>query len=185
MNAATIDRIHSNVEQAATVLFAGAVAFAASAGLRPVLPPLQLAVCACGAALIAYFACNKAMGVATRRSSELPLSIFNVRDLEPFESDELVLTQADRITQELVLTDADRLQGKHSAEQEPLLLDDPLPEPESDSRVVQLSERKAMPTPGQLQSRIDDHLAGASPRGQSDASQALAAALAELRRSLR
>jgi hypothetical protein len=186
MNAATIERIQNNVEQAAAAFLAGAVAFATLAGLRPLLPPLQLALCACAAALLAYLLCNKAMGVASQRGHELPLSIFDVRDLEPFESDELLLTEADRVAGELVLTHADRLQVEHSAGEEPLLLDDPLPAPHSDSRVVQLFDRKAMPTPGQLQSRIDDHLAGASPRpGQSDASQALAAALAELRRSLR
>ena len=186
MNAATIERIQSNVEQSAAALFAGAVAFAASAVLRPVLPALQVVACASAAALTAYFLCSKALGLATQRGGELPLSIFDVRDLEPFESDELLLTQADRITGELVLTDADRLQAEHSAGEEPLLLDDPLPGAESDSRVVQLFDRKAMPTPGQLQSRIDDHLGHASPRpAQSDASQALAAALAELRRSLR
>ena len=184
MNAATIERIHSNVEQAAAALFAGAVAFAGFAGLRPVLPPLQLGACAFAAALIAYLMCKKAMATATQRGGELPLSIFDVRELEPFESDELVLTHADRITGELVLTDADRVQNAPG--EEPLLLEDALPRPESDSRVVQLFDRKAMPTPGQLQSRIDDHLGHASPRaGQSDASQALAAALAELRRSLR
>jgi hypothetical protein len=186
MNAATIERIHSNVEKAAAALFAGAVAFATLVGLRPVFPPLQLGACACAAALIAYLVCNKAMAVATQRSGELPLTIFDVRELEPFESDELVLTQADRIKDELLLTDADRLQVEDSSGQEPLLLEDALPGPGSDARVVRLFDRKAMPTPGHLQSRIDDHLGQSGSRaGQSDASQALAAALAELRRSLR
>jgi len=50
----------------------------------------------------------------------------------------------------------------------------------------------ASPTPGQLQSRISDHLRDGAPpfappnaATPSDASQALSAALAELRRSLR
>ena len=186
MNAATIERIHSNVEQAAAALFAGAVAFAAFAGLRAILLPLYVVATASGAALIAYFLCSKAMTLASQQRGALPLSIFDVRELEPFESDELLLTRADQIADELVLTDADRLQPEHNVGEEPLLLDDPLPASGSASRVVQLFDRKAMPTPGQLQSRIDDHLGQASPRpGQSDASQALAAALAELRRSLR
>ena len=67
-----------------------------------------------------------------------------------------------------------------------LLLDDPLPAPEPDSRVVQLFADGRMPTAGQLKHRIDRHLAdGARPAAPSDASDALSEALAELRRSLR
>ena len=66
--------------------------------------------------------------------------------------------------------------------------------PGPDSRVVRLFDPRAMPTPptpGQIQSRIADHLGDGAPRSApsktppSDASQALSAALAELRRSLR
>ena len=186
MRAATTERIQSNVEVTAAALFAGAVAFAAFAGLRSILPSLQAAFCAFGAALFAFVLCRNAMAAVRRGDAEMRLSIFDVRELEPFESDELLLTDADRYTDELVLTDADRLSVQNSAEQEAQLLEDALPGPASDARVVRLFDRKAMPTPGQLQSRIDDHLAQASPTsGQSDASQALAAALAELRRSLR
>jgi hypothetical protein len=67
-----------------------------------------------------------------------------------------------------------------------LLLDDPLPEPASDSRVVQLFANGRMPTAGQLASRIDRHLAdGGRAAPEGDASDALSEALAELRRSLR
>lgn len=76
--------------------------------------------------------------------------------------------------------------------EEPLLLDDPLVEPCRNSRVVQLFASPPLPTPGQLKERIDRHLAtgtmhvvheyeGPAP----DASDALYAALADLRRSLR
>ena len=52
--------------------------------------------------------------------------------------------------------------------------------------LVRLFDRKAMPTPGQLKTRIDDHLQHGTPAPvQSDAAQALSDALAELRRSLR
>ena len=67
-----------------------------------------------------------------------------------------------------------------------LLLDDPLPPPSEDSRVVQLFADGRMPSAGQLKSRIDSHLAD---RGKAapvaDASDSLSEALAELRRSLR
>ncbi len=67
-----------------------------------------------------------------------------------------------------------------------LLLDDALPAPAPDSRVVQLFAAGRMPTAGQLKHRIDRHLAdGGSAAEPSDASDALSEALAELRRSLR
>ena len=70
-----------------------------------------------------------------------------------------------------------------------LLLDDPLPAPAHNSRVVQLFAGGRMPTAGQLQRRIDRHLAdserGRPSRHQIDASDALSEALAEFRRSLR
>lgn len=81
---------------------------------------------------------------------------------------------------------------KDFAEEEALLLDDPLVGAAEDSRVVQLFANPPPPTPGQLSERIDRHLAtGAMPavweheRPAPDASDALYAALADLRRSLR
>jgi hypothetical protein len=78
------------------------------------------------------------------------------------------------------------------AEEEPLLLDDPLAGPDPDSRVVKLFANPPMPTPGQLRERIDRHLAGGTMHvvhefegPAPDASDALYAALSELRRSLR
>jgi hypothetical protein len=69
---------------------------------------------------------------------------------------------------------------------EPLVLDDILTELGPDSRVIRLFDRAAMPTPAQLKSRIDAHLAReAADAPAPDASQALHDALAELRRSIR
>src|SRR5947209_5694180 len=153
MRAATTERIQSNVEVTAAALFAGAVAFAAFTGLRPLLAPLQVGACASGAALFAFVLCRNAMAGVRRGDAEMRLSIFDVRELEPFESDELLLTDADRYTDELVLTDADRLAVQNSVEQEPLLLEDSLPGPASDARVVRSFGSTAMPTPGHRQSR--------------------------------
>ncbi len=81
-------------------------------------------------------------------------------------------------------------------ELEPLLLQDALPEPEPHSRVVQLFPRQAVPTAGELKARIDAHLERQPrhplPPGTGgevvslpvDASAALRAAIADLRRSL-
>lgn len=68
-----------------------------------------------------------------------------------------------------------------------LLLEDALPVPDPESRVVQLFASGRMPTAGQLQQRIARHLANGEPSlpDAVDASDALSAALAELRRSLR
>jgi hypothetical protein len=88
------------------------------------------------------------------------------------ESDELLLTDADRLTENVA----------DSRRDDELLLDDVLAELGSDSRVVRLFDASAMPTPGQLKSRIDEHLSRGS---MPDASQALHDALADLRRSLR
>lgn len=185
MTAATIERIETNVERAAAAFFAGAVAFAVFAGLRAVLPPLQLGAGVGGAAIAAFLLCSRVMSAAAGGATSMPVPIFHVRELDPFElpelllteadrRDELLLTAADRVAEELLLTEADRVQPAEARAHK------------GDSRVVQLFDRKAMPTPGELQSRVDDHLAQASPRQPpSDASQALAAALAELRRSLR
>jgi hypothetical protein len=73
-----------------------------------------------------------------------------------------------------------------AAEEEPLLLDDILAELGPNSRVVRLFDPDAMPTPGQLKSRIDRHLEpGAGSPEIPDAGQALHDALDELRRSIR
>ena len=73
----------------------------------------------------------------------------------------------------------------------PLELVDALPEPQQESRVVQLFAPRALPTPGELARRIEHHLGGqAEEQGgtvlelEVDAAAALRQALGELRRSL-
>jgi hypothetical protein len=91
---------------------------------------------------------------------------------------------------ELVLTDADRYEPAAHAPvaeaDEALVLDDVLARLDDGSRVVRLFDPAAMPTPGQLQSRIDRHLASPGSSGAvPDATRELHDALAELRRTLR
>lgn len=70
-------------------------------------------------------------------------------------------------------------------EEQRSLLEDKLAELGPDSRVVRLFDPAAMPTPGQLGSRIDQHLQSEPAAVQSaEAAQALQDALAELRRSI-
>jgi hypothetical protein len=92
--------------------------------------------------------------------------------------DELLLTEQ----VELLLTDADRLKPAPDE----LVLDDILARLGPQSRVVRLFDPLAMPTPGQLNTRIEQHLHASAPKPASpDASEALYEALNELRRSLR
>jgi hypothetical protein len=185
MDARLIDRIEAGTELVAATLFGGAVAYATYVGLAGVLSSLQLAACSGGAGVLAFLACGRGMRVAADRRPYLTVPIFDVRELDLLEPSELVLTNADRIAPgELVLTEADRLNSRVHGD--PLVLDDILAKIGPDARVVRLFDRKAMPTPGQLKSRIDNHLGQAnSPSSQPDAAKALSDALAELRRSLR
>jgi hypothetical protein len=185
MDARLIERIETVMEFAAAALLGGAVAYAAYALLSAGLPQPQLAACAEAAGVFAFVACARAMRMVAEQKPHLPVPVFRVSEIEPIESAEILLTEADRLQpDELVLTDADRLNAQ--VEEDPLVLDDILAEMGPDARVVRLFDRKAMPTPGQLKLRIDDHLSeGSPPAAPSDASQALSDALAELRRSLR
>ena len=200
MDAGLIERVETGAERGASALFAGAVGYAAYgfltiAGIEPLF-----ALGAAAAGLLAYLPCNRLLHTG-QRGVHLFLPDFEPRSFEFVDApEELLLTEqvtptelllTEQVTpDELVLTDADRVDG-----QAPLVLDDILSELAPDSRVVRLFDRKAMPTPGQLQSRIADHLGDGAPpfastmtptpSAHSDAAQALSAALAELRRSLR
>jgi hypothetical protein len=204
MDARLIDRIEKNMERGASALLAGAVGFAVYMMLRAWVDQSEVAACTVAAVALAYLLSRRALNIAGCKP-RLAVPVFDLREFDTSDSgellltqpmqdepllkdadqhDELVLTDAERLGDELVLTQKDRLQPAHSGD--PLLLDDILAELGPDSRVVRLFDRKTMPTPGQLKSRIDGHLGqGAAPAGASDASQALADALAELRRSLR
>lgn len=102
--------------------------------------------------------------------------------LAPLEVDPLLLDCA--LDEPLLLTDV--------LEDDVLILDDSLARPDAGSRVVQLFATPRLPTPGQLKDRIDRHLASGTMHAvrefdgpASDASDALYAALNDLRRSLR
>lgn len=80
-----------------------------------------------------------------------------------------------------LLEEADRALSEPRVCDDALVLDDILARLAPNSRVVRLFDPAAAPTPGQLQARIDRHLDASQ---QSDASQSLHDALAQLRRSL-
>lgn len=188
MNAAQVEQIERNVERAVSLLFGGALG-AATYLLLAATPlvgwPLACSLCV---GVLAALACGRLLGAFSHRRPQFTVPVFDVRELDGFGVDELLLTDAERLNvepAELVLADDDRL-DRAGQQSEPLLLDDILAEIGPNSRVVRLFDTTQMPTPGQLRSRIEGHLG--EPRRQPpipDASAALSEALAELRRSLR
>jgi hypothetical protein len=200
MDSGLTDRIETNAQRAASALFGAAVGFAVYGWLGVTVRQPELGAYTGGAGAIAYLLCSRSFRAATNRVQRFEVPVFNLREIEWVEADdELLLTDADRLAREdeLVLTDADRLGPANEllltladrldpADDDPLVLDDILAEIGPDARVVRLFDRKAMPTPGQLKTRIDNLLGQeSSPAMPSDASQALSDALAELKRSLR
>lgn len=172
MQAGSVTQIEKNIDRAASALFAAAAACAAYAALAArSAAPLPMAECAAVAAL-AYLLSVRSLAAVQPRRRRLPVPVFDVRQIADAELPELLLT--------------DRCEDPAVPEQDPLLLDDILAELEPDSRVVRLFDPAAMPTPGQLNHRIERHLAtDSSAPAPNDASEALHEALEELRRSLR
>lgn len=167
MEARHIEWLESVVDFAAAAIFAAAGAYAI---LRLGWSPVVAALVA-GAMLLAS---SRFLRSISAGSPTFELVAFDTAPLpEVTDLDELVLTDADRL-------DA----GDQSEHVDELVLDDVLAKLEDLSRVVRLFDASAMPSPGELKSRIDRHLDGAS-NPPPDASQALHDALSELRRNLR
>lgn len=176
MNVTPTERIHIIFEHVACILFAAATAFAVYRGFAVTFGQVQLDICTACVGTISYLICRRVLVNSSADRPHFPIPAFEAAQLETSEPDELVLTEADMLG----------VAEPNAIEQEPLVLDDILAELGPNSRVVRLFDRNAMPTPGHLKARIDDHLEqGNSQFATPDASQALSDALAELRRSLR
>lgn len=180
MDARAVAQVERNVQRAASAIFAGACAFAAYSWLAPVTHQQFLVAQAGVAFTIAYLACGRALDAIGSETPAFPQPSFEVASVKTFAPAE---------PEELVLTDADRVVSSESPEtvnEQALLLDDVLAQLGPDSRVVRLFDPAAMPTAGELKSRIDRHLdRGTVSIRAPDASQALYDALAELRHELR
>ena len=194
MNATSIERIETIAERGASALFGAAVGYAALHALGGLALAPALYAYAVGAGAVACLLCNGALKRMAGERPQFAVPVFDLRELDAFGMDELLLTDThkgellltERVDDELVLTDADRVEPVAPCSSDPLVLDDVLREIAADSRVVRLFDPKLMPTPGQLKSRIDNHLGqGSAAAAPADASQALSDALAELKRSLR
>lgn len=194
------ERIEAAVDRIAAALLASATAYAFFRLMSGVYSDPQLEVFSASSTVMAYLICARALGKVRREARRYDLPAFELAPMEHFEFDELLLTDADEFhfgelvlteadefhDDELVLTDSDRFAPPEFEGAGELVLRDILAELGPNSRVVRLFDPAAMPTPGQLNDRIERHLGdGSSPATAPDASQALYDALSELRRSLR
>jgi hypothetical protein len=172
MKAGSVIAIERTVDRLSSGLFALACGYATYARFAADLPQPELGGATAAAAALAYLLGFLVLNAIQPKARRLPVPIFDVREVEPMDMPELLLT--------------DRHEPALQSAQEPLLLDDVLEQLDPASRVVRLFDAASMPTAGELKSRIDRHLDGqVSPAQAADAAQALHDALAELRRSLR
>ena len=171
MDARRIERIERGAELVGAAAFAAAVAYAA---LR--FGPIPAAV----AGAVAFFAMFQILGRVGADVPTFALDHFEASELPPaVEPEELLLTEvhepeAEELLLDDVFTESDAV----------LVLEDVLARLGENSRVIRLFDPAAMPTPGEMQSRIDRHLEDA-PERNAEASKALHEALSDLRKSLR
>jgi hypothetical protein len=164
-------------EKIERALYAGAaLLFGAAAGFGTV----KLLTSLTAAAATGVFA--SAAAFAALRRVPVPERWFDVPEFTP---ENATFAELD----ELVLTDADRWQPQPQPQPDAgdeLLLEDIVAELAPNSRVVRLFDPASMPTVGELNAAIEQHLGDTIGRAApADASQQLYDALAELRRSLR
>lgn len=172
MQAADAQRVEAGIGYAAAASFAAAAGFAVFHAVDRITDLPGMLAAGGVAAAVAYPAAQLLLKLLAGRPRPFPQPIFDILKIEPVEMDELLLTESDRV--------------QPDGQPAPLELDDVLAGIAPDSRVVQLFDPSAMPTPGQLKARIDRHLDGGTSHSPSpDASEALFAALADLRHSLR
>jgi hypothetical protein len=165
MDRAKTKRIETAVDMLAAAVFAGAVGHAVFQLFNP--------LGAIGAAAAAYALGLLALSRVAAADDGFAVPAFVAPAYCAPELEELLLTESDRLP-------------AAAGQDEPLLLDDILTEIAPDSRVVRLFDPTRMPTPGQLNARIERHLGeGNGAAAPSDASQALYDALSELRQTLR
>lgn len=170
MNSASVIRIEKGVDRGASALFGLACGYAAYGWFSAQAQQPLLVIETAAACVLAYLLSLRVLSTVQPEPRKLPVQVFDVREVEPMEPPK-PLTEAD---------------ASIAAEPEPLLLEDELPEPQADSRVVRLFDPAAMPParePDLAAERRPDEQPSAAQ--SADAAQALHDALAELRRSIR
>ena len=164
--------------------FAAAVPAAAATWSAALLAPLfdlpaQVASPLAGVAVFA-------LGWWTMRMAAPAPRPFELRIFQPPEEDPSSLDVPRDSDEDVLLLDQPLAASMDALAE--LLLDDPLPSPDAQSRVVQLFPAQPAQSPGDLKRRIDRHLGlreeanGPLPAG--DASDSLRRALDELRQTL-
>jgi len=175
MQATDAHRVEAAIGYAAAASFAAAAGFAAFHAASRFTDLRGTLAAACISALVACPVAFALLRLLEGQPKPFPQPCFETVEIEPVS-----ISAAG----ELLLTDADRLEP--ATHDEALVLEDVLTEVAPESRVVQLFDPAAMPTAARPQARIDRHLVGGGRHSPSpDASEALFAALADLRRSLR
>lgn len=175
------ERIERAVDFGASASFAGAVGFSLLELLRDTVAQPSLSIAAGCSAIAAFLLSVGLLRRIAAKSPDFVMRTFQLPELGFEGLYELLLTQQ----VELLLTDADRLKPQRSTEEE-LVLNDILEKLGPQSRVVRLFDPAAMPTPAELNDRIERHLRASTPQAEvADASDALYQALNDLRRSLR
>lgn len=155
MDARTVRLVERSVERTAAALFGGASGYAANAFAGAHLPRPIALTAAFATLLLTGTACLRLLGRIAIEEPRYDLADFDVHDIEP------------------ELTEDASPGDEPLAAEDALELDDVLPEPAPDSRVVRLFAPEAMPQ--------------VEPDGRvvPDAAKDLYEALAHLRRSLR
>jgi hypothetical protein len=164
-------------EVAPAAIFGGAGSFATATALS--LPRFDLVpfFTGVGAFAVAWLLLRR-LG---RGAGSLPLANFEQSDLErelTNLAEEMQRGEDRSELEELILEEEAILDS------EELVLDDPLPAVERDSRVIRLFDPSSE-TAGEMQARIDRHLQATPRPPLSDATQELHEALSALRQSLR
>lgn len=169
MGGGTVFKVEAASAALASATLAGALGFAAYAGLD-VLQPALRAVAASAAASTGLLGAWGFLARVGRQAPDFAIATF---DLGAVHISPGKVRTADILELDVVY-------------QEPLELDDVLEQIGPGARVVRLFNPAAMPTPGELRERIDRHLErGPPPVASHDDSQALIEALTQLRQSLR
>lgn len=183
MHAGPVGTVEKWIDRAASAVFALACAFAAYFYSAPTLRHPLVAAETAAVAALGYFLSLLVLRAVRPGPRKLAIPIFDLRDVDLPESPVVRLT--DLLDQENEHRPEPPPESQDEAK-EPLMLDDILAELGPNSRVVRLFDPVAMPTAGELKSRIDRHLDRETSATQyPDAAQALHDALAELRRSIR
>lgn len=168
MDARRIERIEQGLDVIAAAAFAAAAAYAA----------LRLGVLAASASGMAAFAVLfRILGAIGAEPSAFAMEFETPELPTAIEPEEMLLT-------DVYIPEPEELLLEDLAPDPVLVLEDVLARLGENSRVIRLFDPAAMPTPGEMQSRIDRHLE-ASTASHPDASKALHDALADLRKALR